>query len=107
MILTGGGEVRSVSSVMEIRAAYKQRAMEWHPDKHDSDDVKVRAEEQFKLIGEGLGILTDELKRSLYDEGYDHIAIEERVQAANRAAREDPNSRNKRGGGCGSGGGCC
>ena len=38
----------------------------------------------------------------LYDEGHDKAAIEERVQAAERAARENPNDRNRRHGGCSS-----
>mmetsp|Transcript_47687 Transcript_47687/g.91073 ORF Transcript_47687/g.91073 Transcript_47687/m.91073 type:complete len:605 (+) Transcript_47687:76-1890(+) len=96
--------VSSVASVLEIKNAYKMRALEWHPDRHDSEDLRARAEEKFKLIGEGLEILSDEMKRALYDEGYDKEAINERVQAAQRAAREDPNSRNRRGGGCSSGG---
>eukprot|EP00238_Polyblepharides_amylifera_P008005 CAMPEP_0196578772 /NCGR_PEP_ID=MMETSP1081-20130531/7610_1 /TAXON_ID=36882 /ORGANISM="Pyramimonas amylifera, Strain CCMP720" /LENGTH=563 /DNA_ID=CAMNT_0041898089 /DNA_START=331 /DNA_END=2023 /DNA_ORIENTATION=+ len=94
--------VPKLASAMEVKAAYKQRAMEWHPDKHDSDELKERAEEQFKLLGEGLEILSSEMKRSLYDEGYDKEAIEERYQAAQRASREDPKRNSK----CG-GGGCC
>ena len=41
-----------------------------------------------KDLGDMLEILTDPFKRQLYDEGYDKKAIEERVEAAQRAARE-------------------
>jgi hypothetical protein len=41
--------VPRVASGAEIRAAYKQRALAWHPDKHDSPELKQRAEEQFKV----------------------------------------------------------
>lgn len=74
----------SVASVLEIKNAYKMRALEWHPDRHDSEDLRARAEEKFKLIGEGLEILSDEMKRALYDEGYDKEAINERVQVYNQ-----------------------
>ena len=62
------------------------------------------AEARFKLIGEALGMLTDPSKRKLYDEGHDKEAIEERVAAGERAARNHKYS-NKSGGCCG-GGGC-
>ena len=72
---------------MEIKSAYKQRALEYHPDKHtESEEARRAAEEKFKLLGEALEILGDEFQRKLYDEGYDKAAIAERVQAANRAA---------------------
>ncbi|KAK3263490.1 hypothetical protein CYMTET_27705, partial [Cymbomonas tetramitiformis] len=87
-----------VASVPEIKRLYKDRARELHPDKHDSEEVKAWAEERFKLLGEALGILTDELMRSLYDEGHDKESIQERVDAANRAARKDPREEQRRGG---------
>ena len=48
---------------------------------------------------EALEILCDEMSRKLYNEGYDKAAIEERVQAASRAAR-DHNKDGCCGGGC-------
>jgi curved DNA-binding protein CbpA len=67
---------------MEIKSAYKQRALEYHPDKHtESEGARRAAEEKFKLLGEALEILGDEFQRKLYDEGYDKAAIAERVQA--------------------------
>ena len=69
--------------------AYKRLALDWHPDKNnETAEAQAAAEAKFKLLGEALEILTDDFMRKLYDEGYDKAAIEERVQAANRAARE-------------------
>merc|ERR1719198_362067 len=79
----------SIASALEIKAAYKARALEWHPDKHTaSEAARQTAEARFKLLGEALEILGDEFQRKLYNEGYDKEAISERVQAANRAANQ-------------------
>ena len=51
-------------------------------------------------MGEALEVLTDDMKRKLYDEGYDKEAIEERVRAANQAAQNHTKD------GCCGGGGC-
>jgi len=98
--------VPSIASSIEIKAAYKQRALEWHPDKHtQSEQARLEAETHFKFLGEALEILGDEFQRKLYNEGYDKEAIAERVQAANRAAsNHDKDGCCNRGGGCG--GGC-
>ena len=40
---------------MEIKSAYKQRALEYHPDKHtESEEGRRVAEEKFKVLGEAL-----------------------------------------------------
>jgi len=99
-------QVPTVSSQLEIKAAYKARALEWHPDKHTaSEEARTIAEAKFKLLGEALEILGDEFQRKLYNEGYDKEAIAERVQAANRAASNHNKDGCCGGGGCG-GGGC-
>ena len=82
--------MRRVASESEVKAAYRQRALECHPDKvADRADAaaKARAEAAFKRLGEALEILTDPFKRQLYDEGHDKASIEERVEAARRAAQ--------------------
>uniref|UniRef100_A0A7S2RN34 Uncharacterized protein n=1 Tax=Rhizochromulina marina TaxID=1034831 RepID=A0A7S2RN34_9STRA len=87
--------VPSVASESEIKSEYRRRALEWHPDKWEghSAEEKARAEEKFKELGEILEVLTDPFKRQLYDEGYDKEAIEQRVAAAQRAAREPERTR--------------
>ena len=47
----------------ELRTAYKQQAMHWHPDKNEDPD----AEERFKLINTAWSVLSDENKRKAYD----------------------------------------
>lgn len=96
--------ISSVASLPEIKQAYKVRCMEWHPDRHamKSEEEKAAAEANFKALGEALEIMEDQMKRQLYDEGYDKEAILERAEAARRAAH-----RGGYGGGCGSGGGGC
>lgn len=60
-----------------------------HPDKHAGKpaEEQKKIEENFKLLGQALEILSDPMKRQLYDEGYDKEAIDERVQAAQRVRR--------------------
>jgi len=73
-------DLPTVCSEMEIKKQYKVKALELHPDKwmEAGEEERKEAEEKFKLLGEGLEILTDDFKRQLYDEGYDREAIEER-----------------------------
>jgi len=93
--------VPTVASVVEVKAAYKQQALLWHPDKHGGcEEARKAAEGRFKLLGEALEVLGDDFTRKLYNEGYDKEGIAERVQAASRAA----SNHNKDG--CCGGGGC-
>ncbi|GAX22669.1 DnaJ homolog subfamily C member 7 [Fistulifera solaris] len=80
--------VTSLASEREMKKAYRQKAMELHPDRMvgQSEELQRSGQLAFQLLGEGLEILTDDFKRRLYDEGYDTEAIKERVEAAKRAA---------------------
>ncbi|CAJ1942004.1 unnamed protein product [Cylindrotheca closterium] len=83
--------VSSLASEMEIKKAYKRKALELHPDKlppGSSEEVQKKGQQQFQLLGEGLEILCDDFMRKLYDEGYDPEAIRERVEAAKQAAHQ-------------------
>lgn len=55
----------------EIKKAYREKALEWHPDKHSGEEEKEKAEKQFQLIAEAYEILSDEDKRQRYDRGED------------------------------------
>jgi curved DNA-binding protein CbpA len=57
------GLAQSATSI-EIRAAYKKLAMEFHPDRNPDNPA---AEEKFKLVNEAYHILSDPLKKSRYD----------------------------------------
>ena len=84
--------VSSIASDREIRKAYRAKSMEVHPDRmvgdQFTDDQRQAAEQEFKLLGQAMEILTDDFKRKLYDEGFDPKAIAERVEFAQRAARQ-------------------
>ena len=56
--------VSPVSSKEEIRKAYRQLAMKYHPDRNQGD---AWAAERFKEIAEAYSILSDEGKRAAYD----------------------------------------
>lgn len=49
----------------QIKAAFKQLAMKYHPDRNPNDSA---AEEKFKQINEAYHTLSDSLKKSKYDE---------------------------------------
>ena len=83
--------VSSLASLIEIKKQYRVKCLEYHPDrwshnKH-TDDERKQAEINFKALGEGLEILSNDFQRQLYDEGYDPDAIRERVAAAQQIGR--------------------
>jgi tetratricopeptide (TPR) repeat protein len=82
--------ISSLASEKEIKKAYRQATLEFHPDRfagnQHTDERRKKAEKDFQILGDGLEILSDDFKRQLYDEGYDLEAIKERVEAAQRAA---------------------
>jgi tetratricopeptide (TPR) repeat protein len=73
--------VDRAASVQEIKKQYRLKARESHPDRfmEHTEDERKEAEEKFKLLGEGLALLSDSFQRSLYDAGHDVNDI--RVQA--------------------------
>lgn len=72
------------ASAEEIKKAYRKSAMKYHPDRNPGDKT---AEEKFKELGEAYEVLSDQEKRSRYDQ-FGHAGV-------------DPNY----GGGAGYGGG--
>ena len=57
--------VEKSASAEEIKKAYRKSAMKYHPDRNPGDK---EAEEKFKEIGEAYEVLSDEGKRSRYDQ---------------------------------------
>ena len=57
--------VKKDASAEEIKKAYRKTAMKYHPDRNPGDK---EAEEKFKELGEAYEVLSDEDKRSRYDQ---------------------------------------
>lgn len=66
--------VSKTSSPEEIKKAYRNKALEWHPDKHQGSD-KVEAEKKFKEVNEAYQVLSDPQKKQMYDQ-VGHSAFE-------------------------------
>jgi molecular chaperone DnaJ/curved DNA-binding protein len=65
--------VTKTSSSQEIKNAYRKKALEWHPDRHQGGD-KEEAERKFKEINEAYQVLSDTNKKAAYD-NYGHDAF--------------------------------
>lgn len=59
------------ATLKEIKKAYREQALQWHPDKHTGEEEKEKAEKQFQLVAEAYEILSDNDKRAAYDRGED------------------------------------
>jgi len=57
----------------QIKQAYRQLAMQWHPDRNTAPD----AADKFKEIAEAYAVLSDQTKRAEYDAG-GHAGVSER-----------------------------
>ena len=61
--------VSKTASQDEIKKAYRKLAIKWHPDKNKNN---LEAEEKFKEISEAYDVLSNEQKRTTYDQfGHD------------------------------------
>lgn len=65
--------VSKSASADEIKKAYRKLAIKWHPDKNKGD---ASAEEKFKKISEAYDVLSDDTKRSQYDQ-FGHAAFQQ------------------------------
>ena len=60
------------ASAEEIKKAYRKSAMKYHPDRNPGDKT---AEEKFKELGEAYEVLSDDEKRSRYDQ-FGHAGVD-------------------------------
>jgi len=68
--------VKKNASLDDIKRAYRELALRYHPDRVPAEQKK-EAEEKFKEISEAYAVLSDPQKRSLYDQ-YGHAGIDQR-----------------------------
>ena len=57
-------EIQKSATADEIKKAYRQKAVKFHPDKNPGDST---AEKKFKEISEAYEVLSDDKKRQIYD----------------------------------------
>ena len=64
--------VAKESSQRELKRAYRELALKYHPDRNPDD---ASAEENFKEAAEAYEVLSDEKKRAIYDQyGHDGLS---------------------------------
>ena len=72
----------------DIKRAYRQLVVRYHPDKHGGD---VRYEDQFKAVAAAYGILSDPGKRATYD--FQLAQAARRAQEAQRQQQHRPTTQ--------------
>lgn len=68
--------VSKSATLDEIKKAYREAALKYHPDRVPHEQKK-EAEEKFKEISEAYAVLSDSQKRALYDQ-YGHAGIDQK-----------------------------
>ncbi|MFA6358061.1 MAG: molecular chaperone DnaJ [Candidatus Omnitrophota bacterium] len=68
--------VQKTASIEEIKRAYRELALKFHPDRVPMEQKKD-AETKFKEMSEAYAVISDEQKRSLYD-NYGHSGIDQK-----------------------------
>jgi molecular chaperone DnaJ len=68
--------VKKNATLDEIKKAYREMALRYHPDRVPHEQKK-EAEEKFKEISEAYAVLSDSNKRALYDQ-YGHSGIDQK-----------------------------
>ena len=68
--------VQKNASLEDIKKAYREMALRYHPDRVPHEQKK-EAEEKFKEISEAYAVLSDAQKRALYDQ-YGHSGIDQK-----------------------------
>jgi molecular chaperone DnaJ len=95
--------VKKGAALDEIKKAYRELALQHHPDRVPPEKKK-EAEEKFKEISEAYAVLSDTQKRGLYDQ-YGHSGIDQKYAYEDIFKGADFNSVFQDLGGAGFGGG--
>lgn len=83
------------ASEIEVKKAYRQLALKWHPDKNP--DKKEEAEAKFKQIGEAYFVLSDTKKRQIYDKhGKDGVRRANEGRSYSQHSQRSSNGANDR-----------
>lgn len=73
----------------QIKRAYRKKAVQHHPDRHQGKDKKKAEEKKFKEISQAYEVLRDPEKRAQYDR-YGHAAFQTAGAAGPGAGFHDP-----------------
>lgn len=77
--------VSSTATLPEIKAAYRQKARELHPDQHPGDAAK---EDAFKELAEAYRVLSNQERRREYDAGRFRLPSEDSRVFAVKAGQD-------------------
>jgi tetratricopeptide (TPR) repeat protein len=61
--------VKRTASASEIRAVFKAKVVQWHPDRYHDPIRKRLAEKKLRLINRAFDVLSDPIERRMYDQG--------------------------------------
>ena len=65
-------EVSRSATAAELKKAFKKKAMKYHPDRNPDDH---QADKKFKECAEAYDVLSDQQKKSAYDQ-YGHAGVD-------------------------------
>ena len=68
-------EISRNATEVEIKKAFKRKAMKYHPDRNQDNDDKTEVEEKFKEAKEAYDVLTNPQKRAAYDQ-FGHAGVD-------------------------------
>lgn len=81
-------QVERTAPAEDIKKAYRQAALRWHPDKFRERDDIARAEEKLKDINWAYSILSDPVKRHMHDFRDVEATVQKRVDRVSQAMQE-------------------